>query len=143
LGFTLIVSCNKWESNTLNLNLTSKQAFNIENQEFTITVFGYDELVADVPASVIVEKKIRCTQIPCKVNIDLPDNAQKLIKYTTHKGNDRYYLAIEWDSDGDGKWDIGIDYDQKFNVDIYTSKRQTVYLTQIKDYRFKGLNPHQ
>lgn len=54
LGFMLIVSCDRWESNTLNLNLTSDQAFNIENPEFTITVFGYDERVADVPASVIV-----------------------------------------------------------------------------------------
>lgn len=138
LAFPIIISCDKWDNNNiLSLTLTSDQAFNIENPELKVTVFGYDERVADVAASVIVEKKVRCDQIPCRINIDLPNKAQELIEYTTHKGNDRYYLAIEWDSNGDGKWDIGIDYDRKFNVDIYTSKRQTVYLTPVEDYRFE------
>lgn len=128
LIFPIIVSCDKWENNnTLSLTLTSDQTFTIDNPEFEVTVFGYDERVADVPASIIAVKKVKCDQIPCKINIDLPKKAQELIKHTTEKGNDHYYLALEWDSNGDGKSDIGIDHDRGFNVDIYTNKVQKIY----------------
>lgn len=125
-------SCNKWNSNTVYVNFASDETLNIENPKLTVTVYGYDLYVADVAATIITTKEMRCNQIPCKIAIDIPANAQKLIEYTTDKGNDRYYLALEWDSNNDGEWDINIDYDKNFSIDIYTSKIQTVYL---KDYK--------
>lgn len=133
VAIVLFTMCDKWNSKTVFVNFVSDETLSIENPKLTVTVFGYDERVADVAATVIAVEEVECKQIPCKIAIDLPDNAQKLIEHTNNKGNDRYYLALEWDSNNDGKWDIGVNYDKKFNIDIYTSKKQTVYLKQIDD----------
>lgn len=117
ISLAMIMSCEKDEENIIKVELIGSGSFEIVNSEFEVLVYGYDPNFQDVPATLITQKKFNSTQIPFILNLEMPENAADRIEYINDKKYARYYLGINWDSDGNGKicnGDIAIDYDAKF-----------------------------
>ncbi len=80
----------------LTLRFDSREEISFQENKATITIFGFDASLADVPASVIVEKEIDVLSIPLSIRIDVPQNPENLIEPTiTSSSEVRYYLSFE------------------------------------------------
>lgn len=90
----------------------------IKKAEGRISLYAVAENIADVPATLIMVKKIEQSKLPFTISFELPDNYKQLIKPTVREGDlIKYYVTMDWDSNNDGKVGIGdvmIDYDKRF-----------------------------
>eukprot|EP01083_Nonionella_stella_P293303 997434_1 len=113
----------------------SSDCFEIINPNFNITVYGYDPNMADVSASIITRQSFTADQVPFALNITLPQDTYTLIDPPTDTNSAKYYLHLNWDSDGNGQrceGDLSFNYDALFpTVDVTTLQKQTLYLTTI------------
>lgn len=119
--------------NTIQIKLMSESKLNIKASNVWITIYGYDQLMADVEASIIYQKKIRVSQLPYNFDLELPDNPESLIKPEVSSiENAEYYLSVYCDYNKNGKddqCDIKIDFDKGFpKIDIKSKDIQTFYL---------------
>lgn len=125
------------ESNqTIVVNFSGSEKFDIKNSDLKIGLFAISKNIADAPATLIVEKNIKKTEIPFEVDLELPANHIGLIKPEVKENEPiKYYVTVAWDSDGNGvieKGDIGIDFDKKFPYVELSDEVQEVYLKNIK-----------
>lgn len=91
----------------------------IKNPGFTLTLYGRDSRMADVAATRLWEKKYNKSELPFTITLDIPaDAADRITPAVSAKENIAYYVALSWDSNGDGQagnaGDIVIDFDKKF-----------------------------
>ncbi|MBL1407337.1 hypothetical protein [Sphingobacterium faecale] len=90
----------------------------VKKAEGKVSLYAISELIADAPATLIMEEKIEQSALPFTIKFNLPENHEKLIKPEVRDGEPiKYYVTIDWDSNGDGQAGVGdivIDYDKKF-----------------------------
>ena len=129
---------NKSESTERLISLTLLSLFDLEvsNAKTTITLFGYDKLMADAEATLICEKEIYISKLPCTVELELPTEPEALIyPKISSKENVNYYLSVYGDLNTNGKQDKGdikINFDQGFpNIDINSKDPQIIYIKNI------------
>ncbi len=124
-------------NNQIAIEIVSDHEIKLKNTEAVITIYGYDQLLADASASVITTKTIEIKEVPTVVNIAIPDNPSALIQPAlSSKENAKYYLTFYCDSNQnkkDDEGDIKLDYDkmQIPDIDIESEGMQTIY---IKEY---------
>lgn len=129
-------------SRSIKIEFLSNEKLNIINSKFTVSLYGYDELLMDVSATLITQKVYEVTSVPFSIILPLPDNTISLIE-KKNRGSVRkaaYYIATEWDSNNDGtinsKGDIFLDYFLDYNkkfpkVNLSSSDTQELYLMQL------------
>lgn len=134
----LLISCDKFSNDRhVYLEFKTFDSFNIKNSDFTVSIYGHEQLLMDAPATLIVQKKFSASEVPFRVSMRVPGNAADLIKYIHRKENATYYIHVEWDSDGNGKiepGDISLDYSKSMEILLKSNLRQTFYLKTIPDY---------
>lgn len=109
----------------------------IGNPRLKVLIYGYDPNLSGAPASVIVEDNLEATELPFTARIRIPEDPVSLIDPLRDEQDARYYLNLEWDSDGNGDicgGDITIDYNTNIpNIDIESRDEQVIYLTRIPE----------
>lgn len=122
-------------SETLTLEFTGTDNFNIKNPKLKVSLYAHDPLLADAPATLITEKEYEQTSVPFTVDLPVPKDAASRINPKA-AGDMKYYVSIEWDSDGNGKAgekrDIYIDHDKEFPNVKLNGEPQKVYLKILK-----------
>lgn len=107
-----------------------------KNAKLKVNLYGVPSNMADVPASLIVEKEYTQEKIPFTIELPVPNNPESLIKPEVKKGDPvKYYVTINWDSNGNGvedKGDIVIDYDKKFPTININQDLQQIFLKVSK-----------
>ncbi|MDH6253905.1 putative lipoprotein YbaY [Chryseobacterium sp. H1D6B] len=119
----------------LNLEFTGTDHFKIKNPKLKVSLYGHDPLLADAPAVLITEKEYEKNSVPFTINLPVPKDASKHFD-PKDAGRIKYYVSIEWDSDGNGKVndkeDIYIDHDKQFPNVKLNGEQQKVYLKIMK-----------
>lgn len=119
----------------LKLEFTGTDHFNIKNPKLKVSLYGHDPLVADAPAILITEKEYEKTSVPFTINLPVPKDAASHFD-PKDAGRIKYYVSIEWDSNGNGKpnekEDIYIDHDKQFPNVKLDGEPQKVYLKILK-----------
>jgi len=121
--------------NHLQLEFTGTENFSIKNPKFKVSLYGIVKGLMDAEATLITSKEFEQKSVPFTVDLPIPKNPENLINPAAN-GSFKYYIAVEWDSDGDGKanqkGDIFIDHDKKFpNVEL-NNQTQKIYLKILK-----------
>lgn len=102
----------------LYVKIQSTNAIAVKNPTGKIRLYAVSAQIADVPATMILEKSFTANQIPFDLKLDLPKNHLKLIQPIVSDAEPiKYYVTLDWDSNGDGekgKGDIAIDFNKKF-----------------------------
>lgn len=119
----------------LKLEFSGTDNFTIKNAKLKVSLYGVDEHLADAPATLIAEHEYEKKSIP--FTIDFPMRADAASKITPKPmGPAKYYVALTWDSDGNGKagekGDIFIDHDKAFPNVKLTNETQKIYLKVLK-----------
>lgn len=128
----------KNENNTqaVSIELNPSEELTITNPKGKIQLYAIPELLADAPASLIVEKEFEISKLPATIDLNIPENHTQLITPAPAEGSAiKYYVSLEWDSDNSGQveqGDIAIDYDRQFPTITLDDKKQTIYLRTIK-----------
>ncbi|THV58446.1 hypothetical protein [Chryseobacterium candidae] len=122
-------------SKNLTLEFTGTDNFNIKNPKLKVSLYAHDPLLADAPATLITEKEYEQTSVPFTIDLPVPKDAASRINPKA-AGDMKYYVSIEWDSDGNGKAgekrDIYIDHDKEFPNVKLNGEPQKVYLKILK-----------
>ncbi|WP_312510390.1 hypothetical protein [Chryseobacterium culicis] len=122
-------------SENLKLEFSGAENFTIKNAKLKVSLYGVDEKLADVPASLITEQEYERKSIPFTIDLPIPKDAESKIN-PKPAGPAKYYVTISWDSDGNGKadekGDIFIDYDKQFPNVKLTGEPQKIYLKVLK-----------
>lgn len=121
---------------TINLKLRSDSTLKVKNSVATITLYGYDQLMADVGASIICQKKIDITQLPVYFDLELPVNPESLIKpKISARENAKYYLSFYCDNNNNGihdKGDIKLNFDKgSSNVNLDSKETQVFFVKEF------------
>lgn len=149
-GVLTLSSCNKTEkkdqtttpestetvkSENLKIEFTGTDTFTIKNSKLKVSLYGISEGLQDTPATLIAEKEFEGKAIPFTIELPLPADAQSKINPKPMKGA-KYYIATEWDSDGNGKanekGDIFIDHDKAFPNVTLNNETQKIYVKILK-----------
>lgn len=124
------------DQKNVKIEFTGTDTFNIKNAKLKISLYGISANLSDAPATLITEKEIEQKTVPFTIDLPVPANASSLIKPAVKEGEPvKYYVTINWDSDGNGKeekGDIVIDYDKKFPNITIDETTQQVYLKVSK-----------
>lgn len=122
-------------SDNLTLEFTGTEQFTIKNPKLKVSLFGVSEGLQDAPATLITEKEFEGKAIPFTVELPVPKDAESKINPKPTNGV-KYYIATEWDSDGNGKanekGDIFIDHDKAFPNVKLNSGTQKIYVKTLK-----------
>ncbi|MCH7351013.1 MULTISPECIES: hypothetical protein [unclassified Acinetobacter] len=140
LSLTVLAGCTSMpqkderKANSLNVEFVGQGNYAITPQQGTVSLYAVDSQIADVPATLIQQKKIQISQVPFVVDFTVPADHRKLIQPSVRDdANIKYYVT--WESDAKnltGKDAIVIDYDRKFpNVTLNGTKQQ-IYLRSAK-----------
>ena len=122
-------------SDNLKIEFTGTEKFTIKNPKLKVSLYGADERLADAPATLITEKEYEEKSVPFTIDLPVPKDAESKI---TPKpvGPVKYYVALSWDSDGNGKadqkGDIFIDHDKQFPTVKLDGQTQKVYVKVLK-----------
>ncbi|SDI92669.1 YbaY family lipoprotein [Chryseobacterium jejuense] len=149
-GTLALSSCNKPEkkepaatpestenvkSENLKIEFTGTDTFTIKNPKLKVSLYGVSEGLQDAPATLITEKEFEGKAIPFTVELPVPADAESKISPKPTNGV-KYYIATEWDSDGNGKanekGDIFIDHDKAFPNVKLNSETQKIYVKVLK-----------
>ncbi|HFK5570488.1 hypothetical protein [Elizabethkingia meningoseptica] len=124
------------DQKNVKIEFTGADTFAVKNAKLKVSLYGVSANIADVPATLITEKEYEQKAVPFTIDLPVPANPESLIKPAITKGEAvKYYVAINWDSDGNGKeekGDIVIDYDKKFPTITIDGNTQQVYLKVSK-----------
>jgi len=119
----------------LKLEFMGTDHFTIKNPKLKVSLYAHDPLLADAPATLITEKEYEQTSVPFTIDLPIPKDAASRIDPKAAEGM-KYYVSIEWDSDGNGKAgekrDIYIDHDKEFPNVKLNGEPQKVYLKILK-----------
>nr|WP_315032154.1 hypothetical protein [uncultured Chryseobacterium sp.] len=119
----------------LKLEFSGTDKFIIKNPKFKVSLYGADERLADAPATLITEKEFEEKSVPFTIDLPVPKDAESKIN-PKPAGPVKYYVAVSWDSDGNGKagekGDIFIDHDKQFPNVKLNNETQKVYLKVLK-----------
>lgn len=118
--------------NIISVELRSASKDSLNNMPATVTIYGYDMLMADVDATVIAQKEIQVSSFPFQFNMEIPTNPELLIQPTiSAKENAKYYLSIA--NSNTNKYSIELDYNKGFPyVNLLSDKMQIFYV--IKEW---------
>jgi len=121
--------------NSVSVKLQNSNPVTIKNPSGKITLYAVAANIADVPATIIAEKSFKQSELPFEIKLDLPKNHYKLIKPAVNETDPiKYYVALEWDSNGDGtvgKGDVRIDFNKKFPT-ISLGNNNEVFVLQAE-----------
>jgi len=119
----------------LKLEFTGTDNFTIKNPKLKVSLYGHDPLLTDAPATLITEKEYEQTSVPFTIDMPVPKDAASRIDPKAAERM-KYYVSIEWDSNGNGKpnekEDIYIDHDKEFPNVKLNGEVQKVYLKILK-----------
>lgn len=131
IALLVCVSSCEWNASTdtfnspklLRVEFVGASVKTILNTKGTATLFAVSEMLADASATEISTVEFDSKAVPFNVDFEIPKNHRKLIRPELKKGEAiQYYVALEWDSNGDGgigEGDIMIDFDKAFpNVEM-------------------------
>ncbi|AZA85223.1 hypothetical protein C1637_13860 [Chryseobacterium lactis] len=128
-------SANAEGTNNLKLEFSGTDKFMIKNPKFKVSLYGADERLADAPATLIAEQEFEQKSVPFTIDLEVPKDAESKIT-PKPAGPVKYYIAVTWDSDGNGKpgekGDIFIDHDKQFPNVKLNGETQKVYLKVLK-----------
>ncbi|HEA22839.1 hypothetical protein LCGC14_0502580 [marine sediment metagenome] len=131
-------SCDKEDTvSAIRVEFSGAENTSIANTELMVSIYGFDPNYQDVLASLITKQVFNTDQIPFVVRIDIPSNPSQKIEYINDTNDASYYLALEWDSDGNGKrcnGDILEDFERNSGIarlNLTTRKIQSFYLDVI------------
>jgi uncharacterized lipoprotein YbaY len=85
----------------LKLEFSGTDNFTIKNAKLKVSLYGVDENLADAPATLIAEHEYEQKSVPF-IDFPVPVDAESKINPKPTHGV-KYYIATEWDSDGNGK----------------------------------------
>ncbi|REC49994.1 hypothetical protein [Chryseobacterium pennipullorum] len=123
------------DSKMVKIEFSGTENFTIKNPKLKVSLYGSDPTLADVPATLITEKEFEQTSVPFTIDLPVPNDAASKITPSS-KGPAKYYVGVEWDSDGNGKanekGDIFIDHDKQFPNVKLDGETQKVYLKVLK-----------
>ncbi|WP_228452315.1 YbaY family lipoprotein [Chryseobacterium sp. c4a] len=122
-------------SDNLKIEFTGTDKFTIKNPKLKVSLYGISEGLQDAPATLITEKEFEGKEIPFTIELPVPKDAESKITPKPTNGV-KYYIATEWDSDGNGKanekGDIFIDHDKAFPNVKLNSEVQKIYVKTLK-----------
>jgi len=123
------------KSDGLSVKIQSANTITIKNPSGKIRVYAVSAQIADVPATVVLEKNFTARQIPFDLKLDLPKNHRKLIWPKVSNAEPiKYYVALDWDSNGDGEkgnGDISIDFNKKFPT-VLLGQENEIFVLESK-----------
>ncbi|WP_313001496.1 hypothetical protein [Chryseobacterium gleum] len=129
------VSATEKSPGTLKIEFSGTDQFTIKSALLKVSLYGVDEKLADAPATLITEQEYEQKSVPFTINLPIPEDAESKIN-PKPAGSAKYYVAISWDSDGNGKagekGDIVIDYDKQFPNVKLNNETQKIYLKELK-----------
>ncbi len=119
----------------LKLEFSGTDNFTIKNAKLKVSLYCVDEHLADAPATLNAEHEYEKKSIPFTIDFPMPADAASKIT-PKPMGPAKYYVALTWDSDGNGKagekGDIFIDHDKAFPNVKLTDETQKIYLKVLK-----------
>lgn len=123
------------KSENLKIEFTGTDTFTIKNSKLKVSLYGVSEGLQDAPATLITENEFEVKTIPYTIELPIPEDAESKINPKPTNGV-KYYIATEWDSDGNGKanekGDIFIDHDKAFPNVKLNSEVQKIYVKTLK-----------
>ncbi|AZA89536.1 Uncharacterised protein [Chryseobacterium nakagawai] len=123
------------KSENLKIEFTGTDQFTIKNPKLKVSLYGVSEGLQDAPATLITEQEFEGKTIPFTIELPVPQDAESKINPKPTNGV-KYYIATEWDSDGNGKanekGDIFIDHDKAFPNVKLNSDTQKIYVKILK-----------
>jgi outer membrane murein-binding lipoprotein Lpp len=123
------------KSENLKIEFTGTDKFAIKNSKLKVSLYGVSEGLQDAPATLITESEFEVKTIPYTIELPIPGDAESKINPKPTNGV-KYYIATEWDSDGNGKanekGDIFIDHDKAFPDVKLNSETQKIYVKVLK-----------
>lgn len=132
----LVVSCKSADTkgNSVTVRIRSMTDIKIQNPTAVVTLYGYDESMADGKASVISQKTVSLTKIPLDVTMELPKKPAAMIH--PKPMNASYYLDFYCDANENNtndKGDLSLDGEKGFpTVDINSDKAQIFFIKAMK-----------
>lgn len=128
-------SASESTSDNLKIEFTGTEQFTIKNSKLKVSLYGVSEGLQDAPATLITESEFEVKTIPYTIELPVPKDAESKINPKPTNGV-KYYIATEWDSDGNGKanekGDIFIDHDKAFPTVKLNNETQKIYLKVLK-----------
>ncbi|WP_336961647.1 hypothetical protein [Chryseobacterium contaminans] len=122
-------------SDNLKLEFVGTDKFTITNAKLKVSLYGVDSNLADAPATLLEEKEYEQKSVPFTIDFNVPKDAVSKIN-PKPAGPVKYYIALSWDSDGNGmadsKGDIAIDYDKAFPTVTMSNETQKINLKILK-----------
>lgn len=135
LLISLLSTCTSDEAQFIVIDFESDVNAAIRNQNFTLSIYGYDRTIVDQTANLISQQSFEASTLSFRQIVGVPDDADDQIDPVSDPKNIQYYITLEWDSDNNGticEGDISIDYNRKFpNISLKTLEPQKIYLNLI------------
>ncbi|OJU88794.1 MAG: hypothetical protein BGO19_11570, partial [Acinetobacter sp. 38-8] len=117
---------------SLSVEFLGQDTYNVVQQQGTVRLYAVENRMADVPATLITQKKIQVSQVPFTVDLNIPANHRQNIQPSVRDNAELNYY-ITWEPDVKnltGKDLIAIDYDRKFPAVSLNKTKQQIYLRQ-------------
>ncbi|MCH7380806.1 MULTISPECIES: hypothetical protein [Acinetobacter] len=140
LSLTVLAGCtsmpqkDETKENSLKVEFVGQGNYAVTQQQGTVSLYAVDSQIADVPATLIQQKKVQISQVPFAVDFTVPADHRKLIQLSVRDdAKIKYYVT--WESDAKnltGKDAIVIDYDRKFPSVTLNGGKQQIYLRSAK-----------
>jgi uncharacterized lipoprotein YbaY len=102
----------------------------VQPQQGTVSLYAVESRIADVPATLIQQKKVQVSQVPFSVEFNVPAGHRQLIQPQVRDDAEISYY-VTWQSDSNNlkaKDTIVIDYDRQFPKVSLGQGKQQVYL---------------
>jgi hypothetical protein len=115
------------------VEISTEEEVDIKQTKLTISIYGYNPMMADVSADLVYQQEVEIESLPARIALNIPKEVRSKVNYLEADEMPRYYLAFDWDSNGDGhpnrKGDL-------FPKDFYTinlGAKHQVLMELIKD----------
>ncbi|RZF53067.1 hypothetical protein EXE30_08045 [Acinetobacter halotolerans] len=118
------------QSDAVTIEFVGNGTYSVPQQQGTVSLYAVEKRMADVPATLIQQKKVQVSQVPFTVDFTVPADHKKLIQPTV-RGDAEITYYVTWESATQnltGKDAIVIDYDRKFPRVKLGSGKQQIYL---------------
>ncbi len=140
------VSTPPFSNNTFSVRLLNSDNIRFENGVLIYRLFGFDRLLADVDATLIVDELATLEEFPGQTKLTWPDAPAEAISPPVSSAEAaRYYIVLYVDRDMDGQLcngDLSQDYSRTdfFTINERPTKTVDYYLTEINnpDLRCEG-----
>ncbi len=119
------------DTTTLTLLLSTGEAeIDLADDTVTLTLFGYDPALADMPATQIMQSTYVIDTLPALIALHVPNNAAEMIDPAVHENSEPgYYVTISGNSTY-GK--VMVDFNKAFPYVKLATGLQTIQLKELK-----------